>query len=195
LKSRMFVPLLIAAMLLLAACSSATPAAQSTQPVESPTQPAPTTVAPTSPPAVPTAAPTARMTMAAPDDSNTNGNANDNANSNANANDNANADSNANANGNDNSSAPGAAVSVDIKGFAFDPSPLTVKAGTTVTWENKDSAPHNVIADNSEFKSGTLQEGGEFSFTFTQAGTYPYYCSFHGGPGGQGMSGQVIVTP
>lgn len=135
------------------------------------------------------------------DPANSNANANDNSNTNAddnsNANTNVNDNSNMNASGsNDNSSvAAGGSVSVDIRGFAFDPSPLRIKVGTTVTWENKDSAPHNVIADNGAFKSGTLREDGKFSFTFTQAGTYPYYCSFHGGPGGQGMSGQVIVEP
>jgi predicted lipoprotein with Yx(FWY)xxD motif/plastocyanin len=103
--------------------------------------------------------------------------------------------SNTNANSNENSAVAGSAVSVDIRDFAFDPTQLTITVGTTVTWENKDSARHNVVADNGEFKSGALDKDGEFSFTFTKAGTYPYYCTFHGGPGGKGMSGQVIVTP
>jgi plastocyanin len=50
-----------------------------------------------------------------------------------------------------------------------------------------------VVADNGEFKSGSLGQGERFSFT--KEGVYPYYCSFHGGPGGSGISGQVIVTP
>ena len=64
-----------------------------------------------------------------------------------------------------------------------------------MTWENKDSAQHTVTADGDEFDSGTLRKDGEFSFTFTKAGIYLYYCAFHGGPGGSGMSGQVIVVP
>lgn len=135
-------------------------------------------------------------TMGSADQANANANANDNANSNSNDDSNTNTNDNSNANSNDNGSAfSGGSVSVDIRNFAYDPSPLQIKVGTTVTWENKDSAPHNVIADNGAFKSGTLREDGKFSFTFTQEGTYQYYCSFHGGPGGEGMSGQVVVTP
>jgi plastocyanin len=91
--------------------------------------------------------------------------------------------------------APGNTNEISISNFAFDPSPLTIKVGTTVTWTNLDGAPHNVIADNGEFKSGTLSKGETFSFTFDKEGTYAYYCSFHGGPNGNGMSGQIIVAP
>jgi len=85
-------------------------------------------------------------------------------------------------------------VAVSISNFAFDPSPLTVKVGSTVTWTNNDNASHNVVADDGSFKSDTLAKGATFSFTFTKAGTYQYYCSFHGGPNGQGMSSMVTVT-
>ena len=85
-------------------------------------------------------------------------------------------------------------VAVSISNFAFDPSPLTVKVGSTVTWTNNDNASHNVVADDGSFKSDTLAKGATFSFTFTKAGTYQYYCSFHGGPNGQGMSSVVTVT-
>jgi plastocyanin len=88
----------------------------------------------------------------------------------------------------------GSNIAITISNFAFDPSPLTVKVGTTVTWTNQDSASHNVVADNGAFKSNTLKQGDTFSFTFNQAGTYNYYCSFHGGPNEKGMSGQIIVT-
>jgi predicted lipoprotein with Yx(FWY)xxD motif/plastocyanin len=120
---------------------------------------------------------------------------NSNTNSNTNSNDSGNANDDDNSNVNGNSAVLQGAASVDISGFAFDASPLTVKVGTTVTWENKDSAQHTVTADGGEFDSGTLRKGGEFSFTFTKARTYLYYCAFHGGPGGSGMSGQVIVVP
>jgi plastocyanin len=93
------------------------------------------------------------------------------------------------------SAASGNDVAVTIGNFAFNPSPVTIKVGTTVTWTNQDSASHNVVADNGEFKNNTLGKGDTFSFTFTKEGTYTYYCSFHGGPNEQGMSGQIIVTP
>lgn len=81
--------------------------------------------------------------------------------------------------------------SVSIKNFAFDPSTLTVKAGTAVTWVNNDGAPHALVSDNGapvSFSSDTLAPGAAYSFTFTQAGTYPYHCSIH-----PSMKGTVTV--
>jgi predicted lipoprotein with Yx(FWY)xxD motif/plastocyanin len=129
---------------------------------------------------------------------NSNGNANDNTNSNTNDNSNGKDDdySNDNSNGNANSAdsaASGAAV-VSINNFSFSPALLTVKTGSKVTWTNNGSAAHSVVADQGEFKSATLARGESFSFTFTQPGKYLYYCSFHGGPNGQGMAGEVDVV-
>lgn len=76
----------------------------------------------------------------------------------------------------------------------FTPKVITVPAGTTVTWINSGSDPHSVTSDTRIFDSGTLAPDATFSFTFNNPGTFPYYCKFHGGPGGAGMSGIVIVT-
>ena len=70
---------------------------------------------------------------------------------------------------------------------------MTVAPGTTVVWTNGDATGHTVTADNGAFDSGNLDQGATFKFTFNQPGAYAYYCRYHGGPGGQGMSGQVIV--
>ena len=78
--------------------------------------------------------------------------------------------------------AAGQPVSVAISNFAFAPKTLTVAPGTTVVWKNGDSAAHTVTADNDAFDSGNLDQGATFKFTFTQPGTYAYYCSYHGGP-------------
>jgi plastocyanin len=75
-----------------------------------------------------------------------------------------------------------------MKGLAFDPATVTISAGESVTWTNEDSAGHTVVADNGEFKSDTLGNGGSFSFTFDKAGTYPYHCSIH-----PSMKGTVVV--
>jgi predicted lipoprotein with Yx(FWY)xxD motif/plastocyanin len=82
---------------------------------------------------------------------------------------------------------------VSIRNFAFNPRELTVPVGTTVVWQNEDTDVHTVTADDGAFDSGNMANGAEFSFTFTQAGTYPYYCAPHGAPGGQGMAGTIIV--
>jgi plastocyanin len=81
------------------------------------------------------------------------------------------------------------AVSIAIKNFAFNPSQITVKAGTKVTWTNNDSATHTVTSDNGTFNSGDVNPGGSYSFTFTNPGTYQYHCSIH-----PNMTASVIVT-
>jgi plastocyanin len=77
--------------------------------------------------------------------------------------------------------------------IAFDPQALSTVTGTTITWINQDSVQHTVTADDGSFDSGLLGQGGVFSVTFSTPGTYMYYCVPHGGPGGVGMSGVVIV--
>ena len=84
---------------------------------------------------------------------------------------------------------------VELEGFKFVPQVLTVTAGTRVKFSNKDQVAHTVTSDTGVFDSGLLQKGQEFFYTFTTAGEYPYYCAPHGGPGGQGMSGKIIVVP
>jgi plastocyanin len=91
--------------------------------------------------------------------------------------------------------APAGPVAVDIANFAFGQKNLSVKVGTSVTWTNKDRAPHTVTADGKQFDSGNLTNGKAFTFQAAQAGTFPYFCEIHGGPGGQGMSGVLTVTP
>jgi plastocyanin len=95
--------------------------------------------------------------------------------------------------GNGSGQAAGQTVKVSLKDFAFAPKVLTVTAGTTVEWHNDDSTAHTVTADNGSFDSGNLGQGATYRFTFAKAGTYAYYCRYHGGPGGQGMSGQIVV--
>jgi plastocyanin len=56
------------------------------------------------------------------------------------------------------------------------------------------SFSHTVTADDGSFDSGTLSSGKSFSYTFNTAGDFPYHCTFHGGPGGEGMAGTVTVT-
>lgn len=74
-----------------------------------------------------------------------------------------------------------AAKSVEIMGYAYQPATLTINAGDTVVWTNHDTAPHNVVVTNGpeKFTSPTLQQGQTYSYTFTKAGTYSYYCSIH----------------
>ena len=81
-------------------------------------------------------------------------------------------------------------MEVKIDNFSFSPVTLTVAAGTTVTWTNRDDIPHTVVSsdDPRVFKSKALDTDDRFSFTFTKAGTYSYFCSIH-----PKMTGKVVV--
>jgi len=68
---------------------------------------------------------------------------------------------------------------VFIQGMAFVPATISVAAGTTITWTNKDAIAHTVTSGTNLFDSGSLASGKSFTFTFATAGTYPYYCSIH----------------
>lgn len=71
-------------------------------------------------------------------------------------------------------------VEVKIDNFSFGAMKLTVSAGTTVTWINNDDVPHTVVSDDkTTFRSKALDTGEKFSYTFSKAGTYPYFCSVH----------------
>ena len=69
-------------------------------------------------------------------------------------------------------------VTVTIDNFTFTPPELTVKVGDTVTWTNHDDIPHAIVSAG-KFKSKTLDTDNTFSFTFTSAGDYKYFCSLH----------------
>ena len=86
-------------------------------------------------------------------------------------------------------------VAVEVGDNYFEAQTITVAVGDTVTWNVAGSFGHTVTSDAGAFDSGEdpLREGDTFSFTFNEPGTFPYYCRFHGGPGGVGMSGTVVV--
>ena len=65
---------------------------------------------------------------------------------------------------------------------------MTVAVGSTVTWTNRDDIPHTIVSTEKIFKSKVLDTDEKFSFTFTKAGTYPYFCSIH-----PKMTGSVVV--
>ena len=86
-------------------------------------------------------------------------------------------------------------VLVDIQVFQFMPNVLEVKAGTTVIWTNKDNIEHSITnglpgKPGGKFDSGFFTQGKTFSFTFTEAGEFPYFCMRH-----NSMQGMVRVTP
>jgi plastocyanin len=69
-------------------------------------------------------------------------------------------------------------LKVTIDNFTFSPAELKVKVGDTVTWTNHDDIPHTVVSAG-KFRSKAMDTDGTFSFTFTTAGEYKYFCSLH----------------
>jgi plastocyanin len=87
------------------------------------------------------------------------------------------------------------ATQVYMRHEKFSPSHIEVVLGTTVTWTNQDTVPHNVtispvvISSSNDWESRLLYPGQSFSYTFTSHGTFQYHCQEH-----PGMVGAVIVT-
>lgn len=84
--------------------------------------------------------------------------------------------------------AQNSAVSVTIDNFVFEPAKLTVKAGTTVTWTNRDDIPHTVASKDRLFKSKVMDTDETYSFTFATPGEFTYFCSLH-----PHMTGTIVV--
>lgn len=89
--------------------------------------------------------------------------------------------------------ATSASVSVQIKLFDYQPNPLTVPVGTTVTWVNEDAIEHSVTSGtpptpDGSFNSGFFTQGQSWSFTFRQKGDFRYFCMRH-----NFMTGEIVV--
>lgn len=78
---------------------------------------------------------------------------------------------------------------IKIENFAFTPKTLTVKAGTTVVFENDDDIPHLVVATDNSFRSKALDTGDTYAFTFQTAGDFAYFCGLH-----PHMQGKITVS-
>ena len=76
---------------------------------------------------------------------------------------------------------------VTVQGMVFKPALITVKAGDTITWENRDVVPHTVTAKG-VFDSRALSPGARWSWQATGKGRTDYICNFH-----PGMAGSVVV--
>ena len=78
-----------------------------------------------------------------------------------------------------------------VQGSAFSPATITVTAGTTIKWTNKDGMSHTVTSDvgGAEiFDSGSMADGATFTWQFNNTGTFKYHCTFHAG-----MKATVVV--
>lgn len=71
---------------------------------------------------------------------------------------------------------------------AFGSNPLTISAGTTISWLNDDNTTHTSSADGNQWSSGNIVPGGRFNFTFASAGRFTYHCQIH-----PNMVGTIVV--
>ena len=88
-----------------------------------------------------------------------------------------------------NGSAEAGEDAVAIEDFTFKPGDLEVKAGTKVTFTNKDGFAHTATAKDKSFDSGNLDQDGTFEHTFEEAGTFEYLCAIH-----NSMTGTITVS-
>jgi plastocyanin len=86
-------------------------------------------------------------------------------------------------------SAAGGEVDVEIEDFAFKPAAITATVGQTVTFTNKDSAPHTATLDDGSCTTPNIAAGGSDALTFNAAGTYPFHCNVH-----PDMKGTITVS-
>ncbi len=84
----------------------------------------------------------------------------------------------------------GSTVAVSIVDFAFDAPTVEIPMGTTVTWTNTGKIIHTTTSKDKLWDSAIMNPGDTFSYTFTEAGTFDYWCTLH-----PNMLGTIVVTP
>jgi len=85
-------------------------------------------------------------------------------------------------------SSEGAAVTVNIQNFAFDPPEVTAAVGETIGWTNADSAPHTATPDDGACDTGNIAQNATAGLVFDAAGTYTYHCNVH-----PNMTGTITI--
>lgn len=85
--------------------------------------------------------------------------------------------------------APDGGTRVAIRGFAFHPARVVIRAGDSVVWTNADAAPHTATGTDGAWDTGGLARGASGVIRFTEPGRYAYLCSYH-----PQMRGEVVVT-
>lgn len=81
-------------------------------------------------------------------------------------------------------------VTVEIKDYDFFPRDLTVPAGATVAWVNRDSVPHDATSDKGGWATGMLKPGQERTLVFDESGAFDYLCTIH-----PDMKAKLVVRP
>ena len=84
---------------------------------------------------------------------------------------------------------PAGITQVTIRLVKFFPATIEARIGQTIEWTNDDLTPHTVTSQGTgDLNSGSIDAGASWRYTFTQAGSFQYYCTFH-----PEMKGTVVV--
>jgi plastocyanin len=70
-------------------------------------------------------------------------------------------------------------VTIEIRDFDYFPRELTVAVGTSLTWVNRDSAPHDATDEAGGWATKMLNQGESATLTFDAPGAYRYLCTIH----------------
>ena len=79
-------------------------------------------------------------------------------------------------------------ITIEISGYDFAPRDLTVQAGATATWLNRDGVPHDATESGQAWTTGALGQGGTATISFESTGLYDYFCTIH-----PAMRGRLVV--
>lgn len=74
---------------------------------------------------------------------------------------------------------PAKAHTVIMEGMVFQPNVITVAAGDTIVWVNKDLVPHSATSRTAGFDSKVIQFNGSWRTRVERTGDFDYVCSFH----------------
>jgi plastocyanin len=81
-------------------------------------------------------------------------------------------------------------LTIHIKNFTFNPTPVKIHAGDRVTFVNDDDEAHTATADDKSFDSEGLDTRGTWQHVFTKPGTVSYFCELH-----PYMKAAIVVLP
>ncbi len=88
----------------------------------------------------------------------------------------------------------GNTITIVMSDFAFEPKTVTIPVGSSIVFTNESATNHTATADTMLFDTQVVApHTSSKPIRFDTAGTFPFHCQFHGGPGGIGMSGIIIV--
>jgi plastocyanin len=70
-------------------------------------------------------------------------------------------------------------MTIEIRDFDYFPRELTVESGTTITWVNRDTVPHDAADEGGAWGTAMLKQDESDTLTYDTPGVYQYLCTIH----------------